>query len=277
VGFVGRKLLRIEELLDHATIGVDVGRKVDPTAIAVSVPERRVFSDYASGQEESEIYHRVTFLRRLPLRTEGPEVVRLLERIVRNLQERGCRQPMMYVDATGSGTALLVDHVRASLRRNAKEIVPVYFNKGDRRIFKKVDAPSFANRYRELSLGKAWMVSRMQSLLDYDRLLFPRDSVEAPVMVQELLDYEIRLSENANESYGAFKVGSHDDLVTSSGLATQEDPRTKPPVAAMSAVEGMSAAERQQLGLGPWDDSLARPRDFGIQPGGPWGSVPPGW
>jgi hypothetical protein len=42
--------------------------------------------------------------------------------------------------------------------------------------------------------------------------------------VGELLDYEIRIDDNARERYGAFRVGTHDDLVTALGLAVQEDP-----------------------------------------------------
>ena len=42
-------------------------------------------------------------------------------------------------------------------------------------------------------------------------------------MGKELLDYEIRVTEDANDHYGAFRVGAHDDLVTALGLATQED------------------------------------------------------
>src|SRR5205085_6609104 len=35
--------------------------------------------------------------------------------------------------------------------------------------------------------------------------------------------YEIRVDKNANDTYGAFRVGIHDDLVTALGLATQVD------------------------------------------------------
>jgi hypothetical protein len=38
------------------------------------------------------------------------------------------------------------------------------------------------------------------------------------------LDFEIRVEENANERYGAFRVGSQDDLVTALGLAVQPEP-----------------------------------------------------
>ena len=47
-------------------------------------------------------------------------------------------------------------------------------------------------------------------------------------MARELEDYEIRVSEDANDRYGAFRVGSHDDLVTALGLAVQGDVRPRP-------------------------------------------------
>jgi hypothetical protein len=56
------------------------------------------------------------------------------------------------------------------------------------------------------------------------RILLPR-TMEARVLAQELLDYEIHVDEKANDTYGAFRVGSHDDLVTALGLAVQEPAR----------------------------------------------------
>ena len=44
------------------------------------------------------------------------------------------------------------------------------------------------------------------------------------MLAKELLDYEIRVSEDANDKYGAFRVGSHDALVTALGLAVLDDP-----------------------------------------------------
>jgi hypothetical protein len=50
-----------------------------------------------------------------------------------------------------------------------------------------------------------------------------------------LEDYEIRVSEDANDKYGAFRTGAHDDLVTALGLAVQTDhPKPlKPPIVRM--------------------------------------------
>ena len=44
------------------------------------------------------------------------------------------------------------------------------------------------------------------------------------MLAKELLDYQIRVSEDANDKYGAFKVVTHDDLVTALGLAVLDDP-----------------------------------------------------
>ena len=76
----------------------------------------------------------------------------------------------------------------------------------------------------KVTLGKAYLVSRLQALLQCNRLHLPA-TAESRALAQELLDYEIRVEEDANERYGAFRGGSHDDLVTALGLAVQFDPK----------------------------------------------------
>ncbi|HVT59766.1 MAG TPA: hypothetical protein VHR45_15365 [Thermoanaerobaculia bacterium] len=92
----------------------------------------------------------------------------------------------------------------------------MYFNHDDRRL--EVSR-------NEIRLGKAWLVSRLLALLQTDRLHLPR-TPEAEALVEELLDYEIGVDANANDRYGAFKVGTHDDLVTALGLAAQDRQRS---------------------------------------------------
>lgn len=62
----------------------------------------------------------------------------------------------------------------------------------------------------------------MQALLQPGLLHLPRTR-EAEALGKELLDYEIRVSEDTNDRYGAFRVGTHDYLVTALGPAVQED------------------------------------------------------
>jgi hypothetical protein len=94
------------------------------------------------------------------------------------------------------------------------EPVPVYFTHGDRRTEKTEEGR------RTVTLGKAWLTSRLQGLLQSGRLHLPKTR-ETQELAKELLEFDIRVDENANERYGAFRVGTHDDLVTALGLATQ--------------------------------------------------------
>lgn len=125
--------------------------------------------------------------------------------------------PTVYVDATGVGQPV-VDLLRDGLPGGG--VVPVYFTHGDRRIERQG-----ARDRPEVSLGNAYLVSRLQALLQSFRLHLPSKVAEAKVLAEELLNYEIRVDENANDRYGAFRVGTHDDLVTAFGLAVQEQVR----------------------------------------------------
>jgi hypothetical protein len=180
------------------TIGIDLGQKRDPFAISVVEFEMR-------GKED---HYLTRFLERLPLGTPYDQARDRVCEINRELEQRGAPVVNIYVDATGQGTAFTDE-----LRRIDVWCRPVYFTHGDRRTV--MDGG--------VTLGKAWLVSRIKVLLQCNRLHLPR-TPEAEVMKEELLDYEIRVAEDANERYGAFKVGAHDDLVTALGLAVQDPP-----------------------------------------------------
>ncbi len=191
------------------TIGADIGQKVDPTAIAVTEQQWRDEEGRATD------YHLVRYLQRLPLGTPYPEVAKRLETLIANVQQRGhsadveAARPIslaFYVDATGVGQPV-VD----LLKGVGVPVRAVYFTHGDRRT-KQADGT--------ITLGKAWLVSRLQALLQTGRILLPK-TAEADALARELLDYEIRVDQNANDRYGAFKVGTHDDLVTALGLSVQ--------------------------------------------------------
>lgn len=200
-------------------IGVDIGQKRDPTAIAVveidSRPDER-------GQTETHFVGR--YLARLPLGTPYPVVARRIAEIAARAGDQAGAQLAVYVylDATGVGQPI-VDLVA---EQGIKAwILPVYFTHGDRR----------NQDLEKVTLGKAFLVSRLQALLQSRRVHLPESS-EARALAQELEDYEIRVSEDANDRYGAFRTGTHDDLVTALGLAVQTDhPKPlKPPVVRMT-------------------------------------------
>lgn len=75
-----------------------------------------------------------------------------------------------------------------------------------------------------IRLGKAWVVCRLQVLLQAGQLHLPR-SQEAETLAEELTEFEVQIAPDANDRYGAFKVGTRDELVTALGLAVQRPPR----------------------------------------------------
>lgn len=218
-------------------IGVDVGQKVDPTAIAVSEIEWRPRTEAEGAAEDKTpvAHHVIRFLQRLPLGTPyHPDVAARLAEVVTNIRARPLPEgqpPLpitMVIDATGVGTPI-VDVLREPLRDKHVRLEPATFNHGDRLKYEE----------GELRMGKAWLVSRLQALLQTKRIHLP-ETAEARSLERELLDYEIRIDEDANDRYGAFKVGTHDDLVTALGLACYWEP----PV---------SAAPTGIMRRSPWD------------------------
>jgi len=193
-------------------IGIDVGQKVDPTAIAVMEVERR-------GPNQ-EVNYVGRHLERLPLGTSYPEVAARLRAIVAGVRER---VPAAYTPGVGYGPAPLDLRVAVDatgvgqpvvdlLAAAGVKVTPVYFTHGDRRTEER----------GQVTIGKAFLVSRLKTLFQTQCVHLPT-TAEAEAMQRELLDYEIRVTEDANDTYGAFKVGAHDDLVTAIGLAVQGD------------------------------------------------------
>jgi hypothetical protein len=184
-------------------IGIDIGRRRDPTAVCVVERQSR------PGATGPMVQFIVRLLDRLPLGTPYPKIAQCLQDLVGDVAERTGLTPVVYVDASGVGLPV-VDLLRAAVPKAG--VVAVFFNHGDRR-HEEAD---------EVRLGKAFLVSRLVALFQTDRILL-KPTPEAEVLREELENFEIRVDQNANEKLGAFKVGTHDDLVTALGLAVQVD------------------------------------------------------
>ena len=189
--------------VDRPMIGVDLGKQRDPTALAVVEIERR----------EGVVHYVVRFVERLPLGTAYPHVVRRLATVCRQVAQRSGQRPEVFVDGTGVGTPV-VDLLDAA-RLDASRVWSVIFTGGDRR---REDAAR-----RRITVGKAFLVRRLQALLRDRRVHLP-GCAEARALAAELQVYEIRVDVDAKARYGAFRSGTHDDLVTALALAVQREP-----------------------------------------------------
>jgi hypothetical protein len=217
-------------------IGIDIGQRVDPSAIVVAEAQQRDYTleapelpppaigaqrifdqrrSYTLAVEPiptgGEQHYVIRHIERLPLGTPYPKVAERLAEIYGKLIASG-HAPQCFADATGVGLPV-VDLLTAA----GVPVIPVFLTGGERETFDG----------REIHLAKTRLVSRLQVLLQTRRVHLP-DTDDARALQQELLDFEIKVTEAANLQFGAFKIGSHDDLAVALGLATRDSYRYRP-------------------------------------------------
>ncbi len=209
------------------TVGVDVGQVKDPTTVAVCELEKDTYivrflqrlplgTAYPAVAERLAEIHSGVVARLIQEQRQLPEFMRdmlvtgrQLRGVLTGMPERFARanaEVWLFIDATGVGlpvTDLLRDRI------GAKNLSAIFLTGGD-----KCEA---SPRARQGSVGKAYLVSRLQALIQSQRIVLP-ETDEARALAEELAVYEIRVSEDSSASFGAFKTGTHDDLVTALGL-----------------------------------------------------------
>ena len=221
----------VEPLFRDIQIGADIGQRVDNTAIVVAERQLRDYQGWSAEERPvgGDIHYTIRFVERLPLGTPYPAVADRLASIYNQLEPMRNAVPTVedrilashgkvrqrsytprvravLVDATGVGQPI-VDLIRAAGVR----CTPVYLTSG---------AKATAER-GELHLAKGLMVSRLQVLLQQHCIHLPQTE-EAEALTQELLNYEIKVTDAQNLQMGVFKTGKHDDLATALGLACWE-------------------------------------------------------
>lgn len=191
-------------------IGYDPGKKPDPPALAVAELQLRDFIVDVQGNTVGGVYHYVLrHLERIALGTPYPMSVARVRAVWDKL---AAREPHIWMDATGVGGPVIDMLVLAC---PMADITAVYFTGTD----KVTESPDKTR----IAIGKEVLVSRLQVLLQCGRVHLPPTG-EADALVKELLNYEIRVTKSANLTFGAFKAGTHDDLVTALALACWYEP-----------------------------------------------------
>lgn len=177
------------------TVGLDLGQTKDYTALVVI--ERH-------GEGEHVVYH-ARHLQRFELGTPYPAIVSsVAEMLKRTPLSDG--KPRLAIDETGVG-APVVDLFRQA-KLNAT-LYPIHITGG-----------STINYDRGVEyVPKRDLVSVVQVALQTDKLKVARSLPEAQTLVRELQDFQVKITEAANDTYGAWREGTHDDLVLAVALA----------------------------------------------------------
>lgn len=192
-------------------IGLDLGQTQDPTALVV-VERSGAPEPYGGGLRGTpppdirDADCTIPAIRRYPLGTPYPTIV---EDVASNLS-RSPEGTKLIIDGTGVGQAvvdLFRDHPLLASRRS--QIVPVTITAGDQE--------SYENGYRRVP--KRNLVGAIQVLLQTQRLKIADNLPETPTLVAELQNFKVKISAAANDQYGEWRAGQHDDLVLAAALA----------------------------------------------------------
>lgn len=166
-------LLRRMTARSRVTVGVDLGKMVDFTAIVIAERERR---------GDGRVHHVIRSLERLELGTDYADVADRAAEVVQNLEALGRQRDAdgvpgvrvdLVVDAGGVGVAV-VD----LFRERRLTPVPVTIVAG-------MDVNEREDR--SLTVGKGHLVGTLEILLQTDRLHLP-DTAEADLLEAELQD-----------------------------------------------------------------------------------------
>lgn len=185
-------------------VGLDLGQAQDFTALAVLTRPR--LTGHERGADRRPAYA-VGHLHRFPLGTPYPQVVAAVVDLLRAPPLRGC---MLVVDQTGVGRAV-VEMLEGGLQgRVTGHFCPVTITGGH----EVTRSPA-----GELRVPKKELVGCLQVLLQTRRVRVARALPEAAALVRELETFRVKVTDAANETFGAWRAGQHDDLVLAVALA----------------------------------------------------------
>ena len=172
-------------------LGLDLGQSTDYTALAIL--------EKIAGDEP--VYH-CRHLQRFKLGTTYPDIVKALGVMVKRPElEEGYR---IIADATGVGRPVIDLLHLEGLVTIAVTIIGGYEVSG------AVD---------DYHVPKRDLVSNLQVLFQNGRVKFAEGLPEVQTLIAELLAFQVKITQSANDIYGAWREGTHDDLVLAVALA----------------------------------------------------------
>jgi len=180
-------------------VGVDLGQQADFSAVAV-VQHSEAFLGAEQGWAD---FQALRYLRRWPLKTPYPQIVRNVGRLVSSGK---LIDPLMVVDSTGVGRAVCDLFAEAGLGVTMRRVT--------------ITAGHKVNRDEDGGwlVPKRELVSVVQRLLQTRRLTFAKVP-SREILVRELLAFRIKISTALNEIFESWRERDHDDLVLATALA----------------------------------------------------------
>jgi len=186
-------------------IGVDLGQVSDFSTIAVLERVELVGDwDPVFFAWKKHAALRLRFLERIPLGTSYPEVVRRVTVVVRQLASEGICS--LVVDATGVGRPVVDMLSRSGLPCSLR---PAIITGGI--------AESYSNGFYHIP--KKDLIAGFQVALQQELLKIAAGMELGPALAKEMSEMRVKVTPSGHEQFGAWREGSHDDLVFAVALA----------------------------------------------------------
>ncbi len=186
-------------------IGLDLGQAKDFTALGIIECVRSV--NTFSGKDEITQLNCV-HLQRWQLRTSYPAIVADVVRMINSLKpvQSPDYKPVLAIDATGVGAPVVdlfkQENINAELR-------PIQI----------VGGANISEEFGMTRVPKRDLVSVVQVGLQNKTLKIANELAEAGTLARELQNFTVKITDSANDVYGAWREGNHDDLVLAVALA----------------------------------------------------------
>jgi hypothetical protein len=192
--------------------GLDLGQASDFSALAIL--RREPLPEDAGRDHRGGTLYRYScvHLHRYELGTSYPSIVSSMVDLFGRpeLHPEGHRAPRLAIDSTGAGRPVvdLFVNERHAGRLDA-ECNPVTITAG------------FESRWEDgrALVPKAELVSTTQMLLQSGRLRVAERLPLAETLKRELLGFKTKITAAANETFGCWREGVHDDLVLAVAMA----------------------------------------------------------
>ncbi len=175
--------------------GLDLGQAQDYTALSIV--------QKVKTKKEEQIQYHTRHVERFPLGTTYPEIIDKLEERINAVN---ISNYMVLPDATGVGRPV-VD----LMRKRKIRTVPIMITGGEKELFD----PELGG----WKVPKRILVSNLQVLLQGGQLKFAEGMMHADTLIHELLNFKIKITAKATDTYEAWREGDHDDLVLSLAMA----------------------------------------------------------
>jgi hypothetical protein len=186
-------------------IGLDLGQAKDFTALGIIECIRTV----TNGGEKNEITAlNCIHLQRWQLRTSYPSIVADVVKMINGLDPALSQggKPVLAIDATGVGAPVVDLFKREKI--NA-ELRPIQI----------VGGANVSSEFGITRVPKRDLVSVVQVGLQNRTLKIAAQLELSEVLSRELQNFTVKITDSANDVYGAWREGTHDDLVLAVALA----------------------------------------------------------